>query len=164
MGGRVRGAAIVIGLAAATLVSSPAGAGAARTPGSAGSAGPPTLSISDVQVKDGGPDGASLTSARFVVTLSKPATHEVRVRYGTHEGTATASTDSQPGDFDHLRYRFVIEPGRTRISTNVIVRRDCLDEPDERFRMKLSDPVGAVIDDGVGVATIVDQPWYPCAT
>ena len=48
-------------------------------------------------------------------------------------------------------------PGETAKTVSVPITGDALDEPDETFTARLSDPVDGVITRGEGTATIVDD-------
>jgi hypothetical protein len=85
----------------------------------------------------------------FVVSLVGRSSRTVRVDWKTVEGTAHA-----PSDFVADSGVVTFLPLDTREKVVVKVKGDTLVEPRERFKVKLSDPVRATIDDGVGRGTI----------
>lgn len=111
--------------------------------------GTPTVSIGDVTVTEG---NAGTTEAVFTVTLSEPASDEVTVNFATVDGTATAGADytAQSGTL-------TFAPGETTATVTVAVVGDAIAEPDETFQVTLSQPSGAVIGDGQGLGTILDD-------
>ncbi|MCK9248751.1 MAG: hypothetical protein M0P31_07205 [Solirubrobacteraceae bacterium] len=116
-----------------------------------------TMSIGDVSQTDvtaTNPDGTEGTGANttmtFPVTLSAPAPQGgVSVDYTTISGTAT------PGvDYLTTSGTLAIAEGETQGSIVVTIVGDALDEPDETFRVALSNAVPQSITiDGGGVAT-----------
>ncbi|MDP8975223.1 MAG: S8 family serine peptidase [Actinomycetota bacterium] len=111
---------------------------------------PPQLSVSDAWVVEG---SAATTTARFSVSLSAPASGPVSVKVATANATAVA-----PGDYTALGSTTVsFAPGETTKSVEVGVNTDALREANEVFSLRLSSPSGAVVADGAGVATVVDD-------
>lgn len=112
-------------------------------------AGQAALSIHDASVRE----RDYLTSdARFRVSLSQRAEHTVTVRYATEEGTAHAGSDFRPKSG-----KLTFERGDRHEFFAVKVRGDHIAEPDETFKVRLFAPTGAVIDDDVATATIIDN-------
>ena len=109
---------------------------------------PVTVTISDVTVTEG--DTGSV-SAVFTVTLSRAVSAGVSVAYNTVQGTAV------PGDYSQSSGSLFFSPGQTSRTVSVPVFGDSIDESDETFSMQLSNPIGVVISDGTGVATIIDN-------
>ena len=105
----------------------------------------PTISVNDVTTSESG-------DAVFEVTLSAASLQEVRVQYATSGGTATAGSDYTPASGT-----LTFAPGETKKQVPVDVTDDASDEPDETFNLVLSNPSGATIADGTGVATITDN-------
>jgi len=112
--------------------------------------GLPSLSIGDATVAEG---NAGATQTIFTVSLSGAASSTVSVDYSTADGTASAGSDYAaksgsvsfaPGD-----------PLSKTVQTDV--NGDLRDEPDEAFSVNLSNPSGALISDGLGMGTIVDD-------
>jgi probable HAF family extracellular repeat protein len=111
--------------------------------------GTPTVGVGDVTVTEG---NAGTTNAVFTVTLSAPAGQDVTVNFTTGGGTATAGADyvAQSGTV-------TIPAGQTTAAVTVAVIGDSSAEPNETFQVTLSQPSGAVIGDGQGQGTIVDD-------
>ena len=110
----------------------------------------PTVSVGDASAAEGDSDSTTLT---FTVTLSEPAGQPVTVSYSTANGTATAAG----ADYTPTVGTLTFAAGETVKTVNVAVTGDTMVELDEQFTLNLSAPVNAVIGDGVGVATIVND-------
>jgi hypothetical protein len=112
-----------------------------------------TLSVGNAKITER--SGSSVT-ARFPVRLSSPAARKVTVRYTTVNGTAKAPADyaARSGTLAFLR-------GQRTKYVSVPVVGDLLDEANETFALKISNPTRARIRDGKGVATIVDNDPLP---
>ena len=110
----------------------------------------PTVSVGDASAAEGDSDSTTLT---FTVTLSEPAGEPVTVSYSTANGTATAAG----ADYTPTVGTLTFAAGETVKTVNVAVTGDTMVELDEQFTLNLSAPVNAVIGDGVGVATIVND-------
>ncbi len=89
----------------------------------------------------------------FTVTLSRPSSRSVTVRYSTANGTATAGSDYNAVS-NVLR---TIPAGQTQASFNVTIRGDFSDEPNETFTVTLTLPTNATIGTGTGTGTIIDN-------
>jgi hypothetical protein len=109
----------------------------------------PRLQIGDVTLTEG---NAGTASATFTVTLSAISTQTVSVAYTTGNGTATAGSDYQA-----TSGALTFAPGQTSKTITVLVNGDRLPEPNETFVVNLSSPTNAVISDGQGIGTIVDD-------
>jgi predicted 3-demethylubiquinone-9 3-methyltransferase (glyoxalase superfamily) len=110
----------------------------------------PALSVSDAPPV---PEGNSGTSqAEFTVRLSESSTQQVTVDYETADGTA-----AQPDDYKRTQDTLTFEANETTEAVTVPVSGDTADEPDESFKVLLSNPQNADIADGEGSATIVDD-------
>ena len=110
-----------------------------------GGSGLPRISIADTTVEEG-------DYARFLVTLSPARDQRVTVRYRTEEGTADEGTD-----YRGVSRTLTFVPGDTQQSILVWTHEDDIDEPSETFRVELSNPIGATIEDGSGTGTIVGE-------
>ena len=110
----------------------------------------PTVSVGDASAAEGDSDSTTLT---FTVTLSEPAGQPVTVSYSTANGTATAAG----ADYTPTVGTLTFAAGETVKTVSVAVTGDTMVELDEQFTLNLSAPVNAVIGDGVGVATIVND-------
>ena len=137
----VTGAANVAGEALATILDNDA-----------------TISIGDVLAYEGS------RSATFTVTVSSTDSGDVGVTYGTGNGTAFALNDYTPqggtlsfAEFDALTQTIPVP-----------ITNDGVAEPDETFRVVLTDPVNGRIADDTGEGTIRDgvapQPPPPPVT
>jgi hypothetical protein len=111
-------------------------------------AGKPSLRISDVNEWE----GSAATGNRQVlvpVTLSGPTNQTVRVHFATRNGTASA-----PSDYLAKSGTLSFAPGQTSSAVQVTFVGEDRPEPDERFFIDLSAPVGATIADGTATVTI----------
>ncbi len=104
---------------------------------------PPALYVNDVQVKT---TEAGTLAAVFTVALDLPSGRVVRVQYGTIDGTAHAGIDyvAQSGEL-------VFAPGIINMQVTVPVTTSDLYSANELFALQISNPVGAVLADGLGV-------------
>jgi probable HAF family extracellular repeat protein len=113
-------------------------------------AGTPVINIGDASVTEGhtGTRAASLT-----VTMSPAATQPVTVSYSTGNGSATAGTDYQSASGT-----VTFDAGQTSKTISIPVNGDRAGEVNETLMVNLSlVGGGAVIADGQGTATIVDD-------
>ncbi|MDP7276846.1 MAG: Calx-beta domain-containing protein [Planctomycetaceae bacterium] len=98
------------------------------------------------------------TDAVFTVTLSRSKDEAVSVNYATEDGIATAVTE----DYLPTSGTIVFAPGEVTRTFSVPVIGDTLDEADETFLVNLTGANGAVIIDGQGIGTIVnDDSSFP---
>ena len=118
------------------------------------SAAPGSVTISDVSVVEGA--AGSSVIARFVLTLSVPATRPTGVKFTTVDGTATAGSD-----YTALAGNVTIKKGRTTAAISVPVLGDDVFEGDETFTVHLKSAHGATIADGDGTGTIGDDDPVP---
>ncbi|MCK6549143.1 hypothetical protein L6R52_25095 [Myxococcota bacterium] len=118
--------------------------------------GAPSLAISDVVVTEG--DSGSVL-AIFDVTLSRTSGLPVTVAWATTDISATAGQDYQSGSGT-----LTLAAGETAATIAVSVDADLLDEVDETFAVLLSNATNAVVSDGDGVATIIDDDLPPVAS
>jgi TolB protein len=109
----------------------------------------PSLSIDDVSVAEG---DAGTVDALFTVSLSNPSDFSVSVDWAAADGTATATEDYQPASGT-----LSFTPGQTTGTLTVRAIGDELAEPDESFRILLSNPQRASLGDGEGAGTIRDD-------
>ena len=106
------------------------------------------LSVSDVTVPEG---NTGTREAPFTVSLSAPQSSPVTVRFGTADDTATAA------DYRGATGTLTFAPGETSKPVPLQVIGDTTVEPDERFRLVLSEPTGAALGKTQGVATIAND-------
>jgi uncharacterized repeat protein (TIGR01451 family) len=112
----------------------------------------PTLSINDVSITEG--DSGTKT-VDFTVTLSASSTQTVTVGYATSSASpATATADT---DYQSTSGTVTFNPGETSKPVTITIKGDILVEPDETFFVNLSSPTSAVILDGQGLGTILDD-------
>ena len=109
----------------------------------------PELSIADATAEEG-------ETVELAVTLSKASDEAVTVEYRTVGVTAEEGVDytAATGTLTFL-------PGSRREVIEVATIEDELAESDEGFTVELSGPSGAVLGDGAGVGTIVDDEAAP---
>jgi Calx-beta domain-containing protein/VCBS repeat protein len=110
---------------------------------------PPSIAIHDSTVTEG---NAGTVAATFTVTLSAASTEAITVIYATGNGTATAGSDYQAASG-----MLTFAPGETSKTITVLVNGDRLAESNETFNVNLSGATNAVIGDGQGMGSIVDD-------
>ncbi|GAA4424744.1 beta strand repeat-containing protein [Acidovorax lacteus] len=115
----------------------------------------PSLAINDVSANEG---NAGTTSFTFTVSLSAPAgPGGVTFDIATANGTATAGVDYVAQSLTGQ----TIPPGSTTYTFTVQVNGDALNEPNETFFVNVTNVVNAVVIDGQGVGTIVNDDPLP---
>lgn len=116
----------------------------------------PTLQVGSIRVAE--PPTATVT-ARFVAQLSRSHSEDVSFHWATQDGTARAGSDyiSTSGDV-------TIKAGDTHAHLDVTVLADSVVEPDETFRVLLSNPVSLALSQTQAWATIVDPQHDPAVT
>ena len=110
---------------------------------------PPVLNIGDSVAQEG-------SAANFQVKLTPSSALPVTVSYATENGAATAGTD-----YVSASGTLTFSAGATSQTIEVQTSEDDLDEPDETFTVKLSNPNGATVDDESGTGTIRDENPTP---
>jgi hypothetical protein len=110
---------------------------------------PLTLNIADGSVLEG---KKGTTTVSLTVTLSRTDTNTVSVKYSTVNGTALAKSD-----FTASRGTLNFQPGETKKTVSIAIKSDRTREPNETFSVRLSNAVGATIEDGSGTATILND-------
>ncbi len=113
----------------------------------------PTLSLNDISVTEG--DSGSV-NAIFTVTLSAASGREVQVGYATADGTATAAQD-----YIEAADGVIFAAGELTQTITVTVLGDAANEADETFTVTLSAPLNALIGDGEGIGTILNDDPLP---
>ena len=108
-----------------------------------------TLAISDVALVEG---NHGTLNALFTVTPSEPVTGTVTVNYRTADGTAQASRD-----FEAAAGTLTFAPGETSKTITIAVKGETNVEANETFVLNLSGAVNAVIGDGQGLGTILND-------
>jgi hypothetical protein len=110
----------------------------------------PSIAINDVTKTEGHKGKTNFT---FTVTLSQPSTQTVTVDFVTADGTATVAN----GDYSSKTGTLTFKPGQTSKTVTVFVRGDKKAEADETFFVNLSSAQNALIADGQGVGTILND-------
>jgi len=109
------------------------------------------VSIGDAAVVEG---SSGTRALEFAVSLSRPAATPVTVAFDTKDGTATAGSDyvAKSGSV-------TFQPGLVSALATipVRVRGDRTVEPNEHFRVRLHDPIGAVLGRAAGTGRIIDD-------
>ena len=114
---------------------------------------PPTVSVADTSVTEGGTGTSNLV---FTATLSKVSATTVTVRYATSNGTATAGQDYTAGSGT-----LTFAPGVISQTVTVAVTGDATVEPTETFTVTLSTPSGATLARATATATIITDDIAP---
>jgi hypothetical protein len=123
---------------------------------SIGASGPirlPRLSTHDLTVTEGD-SGTQLM--RFRVRLSRPSARTVRVH-------VDAANDFFFGDevVTPVSKKLVFFPGQTQTTVAVRVRNNLFDGPDRIFPVVLAIPTEAILDQSIGVGTVLDDDPTP---
>lgn len=113
----------------------------------------PVVSIGDITVIEG---NTGLTVAKFDVSLSRPASAPVTVRYGTSDGTAAAGSDYYPA-----LGTLTFPAGVVSQTVAVDVSGDTDVETAENFTVRLSNPSGADLGTATAVGTIANDDTAP---
>lgn len=110
--------------------------------------------VNDVRLAEG---NSGFNDFAFTVRLNAPAGFPVSVHYNTVDGTALVGPDYVAHPLTLLTFA----PGETEKTVVVQVKGDTLNEPNETFRVRLSKPTSAILGDGTGVGTILnDDPAF----
>jgi predicted extracellular nuclease len=120
-----------------------------------GCGGAPNLSVGDVSLAEG---NTGTTPFSFTVQLSAPAPANVTFDASTMDGTATTADN----DYVGLPLTpFTIPAGQTTTTVTVNVNGDTAVESNETFSLNVTNVVGAVVVDGTGLGTIVNDDVVP---
>ena len=116
--------------------------------------GPAAISVADARATEGEDD-----TIDFRVTLDRPATRTVTVDYETREGSA-ADGDDYTGVDDTLTF----DVGDLRKTIAIELHDDGVDEGEETFTLRLSNPQGGRIERAIATGTIentdpLQQAW-----
>ncbi len=124
-----------------------------------GVAGVPTLSVNDVEVKEG-----PYRRVIFTVTLSEASDRYVSFSWRVRESDPVSAKRGVDFWASTSKQFAGMRPGQTeyRIRAGMVVD-DSHDEDPETFEIVLSDAFDAAIADGVGVATIINNDPMPAA-
>lgn len=107
------------------------------------------IRIGDATVLEGDSGGRTMT---FTVTLDRMSPHTITADYASTGGTATSGSD-----FLAASNGLIFAPGDLSKTIEITVYGDTDLEGDESFSVTLSNATNAVIADGLGVGTIVDD-------
>lgn len=119
----------------------------------------PTLSVTAIQANEG---NSGTTPFVFAVTLGSAAGQPVTVQYITSNGSATGGGACSAGvDYIPATGMLTFAPGDTSKDVAVAVCGDALNEPDETFRIVLSNPTNATIISVTATATIQNDDTAP---
>ena len=110
----------------------------------------PSLSISDVSVKEG---NSGTTTAVFTVSLSAASAQVVTVGYATADGTATTAD----GDYVATSGTLTFPAGTTTQTVSVTVNGDAALRAERDVQRGPGSPTNATVADGTGVGTIVND-------
>lgn len=131
----------------------PTTTGGVTTQASRSLAEPLTLSVADVEAREG--PGAELV---FEVSLDRAASEAVSVTYTTMDGTAAAGEDYMPASGV-----LNLAPGEKSGTVRVSVLEDAHDEGSETLILNLSNAAGALVADGSATGTISNSDPMPKA-
>ncbi|MEJ0017978.1 MAG: Calx-beta domain-containing protein [Acetobacteraceae bacterium] len=130
-----------------------ANAGISRATAQATIANDDGFLVGDASVTEG---NAGTFTVNVPVTLSGPAAAAVSVTWATSDGTAIA-----PGDYKSAGGTLTFAPGETSKTAAITYNGDTLWEPNETFRVVLSNPVNSAIVDASGTVTILNDDTRP---
>ena len=116
----------------------------------------PTLSVSDCSATEG---NAGQVGCAFTVSLSAVSGQSVTVVYATANGTALAGQD-----YIAASGTLTLPAGSPSQQLTIAVLGDLLHEPNETFFVNLSSPGNAILADGQGLGTILDDDPAPAVS
>jgi hypothetical protein len=107
----------------------------------------PSLSINNVSKTEG---NSGTKNFGFTISLSAASTKTVKVKYKTADISATA-----PSDYTAVTSTLVtFNPGEVAKTINISVNGDTTVESNEKFKVRILNPVNAVLEDSIGQGTI----------
>lgn len=111
----------------------------------------PAISIADVSAPEGDSGTSPMT---FTATLSAPSQVPVTVDFRTKNGTAKAGSD-----YLATSGTATFAPGETSAPITVLIKGDTMEEPNETFTLRLSNPTNAALAVTSATGTILnDEP------
>ncbi len=113
----------------------------------------PGLSIADASIREG---NSGTRVMNLTVTLSAPASGPVTVGYATANDTAMAGSD-----YTATSGTLSFAAGETSKTIQVTITGDRASEANERFKVILANPSGAVLTDREAIATITNDDAAP---
>ena len=115
--------------------------------------GPVTISINDVEATEG-----TDSTLQFSVSLSQEPLQTVTVDYTTEDDTAMAGSD-----YTTVSGTLTFGENDTSKPIDVPILDDEVDENEEQFKVKLSNPEGATLGDDEGIGKIKNHDALPIA-
>ena len=112
--------------------------------------GLPRFSVAPATANENDPGAA------FSVTLSHPSSQITTVQYATFDNTAR-----HPDDYTAVPGTLTVAANTTAATITVPIIDDRLDENDEQFTIRLSNPTGADLSEPVATASIIDDDPEP---
>jgi RHS repeat-associated protein len=109
----------------------------------------PSLSIENTTVTEG---NTGTQSANFTVRLSAPTNTTVTAQFTTTDGTAQAGKD-----YESSTGILTFAPGEVEKKIAVAVKGDTISEPTETFTVNLTGVTNAILIQGEGIGTILDN-------
>ncbi len=113
----------------------------------------PSLSIENTTVTEG---DTGTQSANFTVRLSAPANTTVTAQFTTKDGTAQAGKD-----YESSTGILNFAPGEVEKKITVDIKGDTISEPTEIFTVNLTGVTNAILIQGEGIGTIIDNDNSP---
>ena len=110
-----------------------------------------TISVSDAQATEG-------NDVVFNISLSRTSARDVDFYIETRGKPGDTASSS---DFDATNSTIVISAGQTTSTFTVGTVQDTIYERDERFSVEINSPTNAVIGDGIGRGTILEDDPKP---
>ncbi|HYN99285.1 MAG TPA: CAP domain-containing protein [Actinomycetota bacterium] len=121
----------------------------APSPSATATSAGPAISVADAATLEGNSTTGDTKVLRLTVSIPRATNRAVRVAYATSDGTARAGSDYQA-----TSGVATIRSGYTTAVIRVRVIKDRVVEPDESFKVTLSNPENGSIADGSAVGTI----------
>ncbi|MEB3342084.1 Calx-beta domain-containing protein [Okeania sp.] len=112
----------------------------------------PKITISDTNITEGNTN----KTANFPVTLDNPSNQIITVEYTTINETAKVNQD-----YKLTKGTLTFQPGETQQTIPVTILGDKRDENNETFKLALSRPQNAELQDKQAIGTIVDNDAPP---
>jgi Calx-beta domain/Domain of unknown function DUF11 len=109
----------------------------------------PKVNLGNARVRE---RSKGMTNANFTIKLSHASPDAVTVRFATANGSARARSDYKP-----VTKTITFLPGQRKQTVSVAIKGDRRNEPNERFRAKLSNVQGGLLGDAKGIGTILDN-------
>lgn len=111
----------------------------------------PAIRISNAPSVIEGNSGTRLMN--FTVTLDRASNTAVSVKFATADGTATTALN----DYQATSGTITFAAGQTSRTISVVINGDTIKGVNETVFVNLTSPIGAIIDDGQGVGTIMND-------